>query len=615
MKKKPSSRSGAVRKRVAGKKGRRPAAGTEQPGNKESAQGPVAVVGVGASAGGLTALEAFLEGMPPETGAAFVIVTHQHPGHTSLLPELLRKHTQMTVREVGEGVRLEPNIVYLSRPESCVGLERGTLRLSKLSATTIPHLTIDHFFRALAEDQKERAVGIVLSGTGTDGTLGLRAIKGVTGMTMVQSPDSARYAGMPQSAMATGLIDIVAAADRMGPPLLAYLGVLAKEAPAAGEWEHPAATGGPMQRIYVLLRHRTGHDFSNYKSNTIRRRIERRMSLLQIPDAARYVHFLHEHPHEIDLLFKELLIGVTSFFRDVAAYEALVEQAVRPALEAIPGNEPVRVWVPGCSSGEEAYSLAITIHECTEKLNKFFHVQVFGTDLDDEAINVARAGLYPEGIAADVPTARLKRYFVHEDGGYRIRKQIRETLVFATQNVLKDPPFTKLDLISCRNLLIYLDADAQRRMLALFHYALKPDGVLFLGPSESVTSLDDGFAPIEKRWKIYRRKPAVPTSADIAQFPSAYAVGRFDQTIVPTERTAAPAPTAPLSSVIERTLLQRIVPPSVVTNERGDIVHVHGRTGDFLEPAAGGPRLNLFEMAREGLRVELTAALRHAAAP
>ena len=426
---------------------------------------------------------------------------------------------------------------------------------------------------------------------------------------MAQAPESAKFPDMPRNAIATGLVDYVLPAGKLPERLVAYakgpyLALLGPD--AANEATLPE----PMLKVIVLLRSRSGHDFSAYKPTTIRRRIERRMNLHQVKGPQEYLRFLQGNPHELDLLFKELLIGVTSFFRDAEAFEALDKTVLKELLEA-QDNAVVRVWVPGCATGEETYSLAILLRECAERVKKRFTFQVFGTDLDSQAIDLARSGVYPEGIAVDVPCERLARFFTKEDGHYRVNKEIRELVVFAPQNVCKDPPFTKLDLISCRNLLIYLNGALQERLLSLFHYALKPDGLLFLGPSESVGGLRDQFAVVDRKAKIFRRtgRPLGP------QAPLEFSTGAVET--APHHAGAAEAavdPPAPrLSAVFERLLLGRFAPASVIVNERGDISFIHGRTGHYLEPTPGQPRHNLLEMAREGLRLALAPALRRAA--
>src|SRR5262245_3061718 len=458
------------------------------------------VVGIGASAGGLEALEELFSQMPVDTGMAFVVVTHQHPGHTSMLPELLRRGTAIPVVEAADGKTLAQNHIYVGPPGGHLSILSGRLHLMDTGTQQAPRLPIDYFLRALATDQKEHAICIVLSGTGTDGTVGMKAIKAESGMAMVQQPLSAKYSGMPSSAIATGLADYILPPAEMAQQLIAYAkGPYLTAVPVRPEL--PTLPAEPLQKIFILLRNRTGHDFSAYKTNTIHRRIERRMNVHQIKRPADYVRYLQENPRELDVLFKELLISVTNFFRDPEAWTALaahIEELLKPKSE----DYALRFWVPGCATGEEAFSLAIVLRECMEKMNRHFSVQIFGTDLDAEAIETARSGQYPDGIAVDLSPKRLERYFVREDGTYRVRKEIREMTVFAPQNVIKDPPFTKLDVISCRNLLIYLNADLQRKLLPIFHYALKPGGVMFLGTSETIGSASDLFDPLDKRWKI-----------------------------------------------------------------------------------------------------------------
>lgn len=536
----------------------------------EAPQPGFPVVGIGASAGGLEAMEELFGNMPADTGMAFVVVTHQHPGHASLLPELLSKETRMRVVEAADGMRLEPNHVYVGAPGGHLAILNGTLHRMETEKEEAPRLPIDYFFRSLAEDQKERAICIVLSGTGSDGTLGVKAVKGESGMAMVQQAQSARYAGMPSSAIATGLVDYVLPPAGMPSQLIAYARGPYLAGPSAAE--APDISTEPIEKVFLLLRTRTGHDFSAYKSNTIRRRIERRMNLHQIKKLNEYVRYLQENPHEIDVLFKELLISVTNFFRDPEAWVTL-EPYFEELVKSRPDHYTLRVWVPGCATGEEAFSLAILLRECMDRVNRHLDVQIFGTDLDAEAIETARAGQYPDGSAVDVSPKRLERYFIREDGTYRIRKDVREMTIFAPQNVIKDPPFTKLDILSCRNLLIYLNAEMQRKLLPVFHYALKSGGLLFLGPSETVGPLTDLFEPLDKRWKIFRRKESATALRGLPEIPAQVSA---------RDEGAAAAPLLAvkevhLSTLIERTLLARFAPPSVVVNDRGDIIYIHGR--------------------------------------
>ena len=463
------------------------------------------VVGIGASAGGLAAIEAFFAALHagPESAMAFVVVQHLDPDHDSLLVDLVKGFTQMPVHRVEEGMVMQPNSAYVIPPGRDMALRDGRLHLLEPGAPRGMRLPIDFFFRSLAQDQGERAIGIVLSGTGSDGTLGLKAIKEAGGMAMAQAPESAGYDGMPRSAIATNLVDYVLPPDEMPKQLLAYV-QRAFGQPAKARASTPGPEGA-LQKVFGILRTHTGHDFSGYKRTSIQRRIERRMAVTQINRLDDYVRYLQANPLEVETLFRELLIGVTNFFRDPQAYATLAEQVI-PDLCARSSDAGVRVWVPACSTGEEAYSLAILLQEYLDAAKQRCPVQIFATDIDAEAIERARAGVYSHGIAADVGPERLARFFTQEDGGYRIRKSIRDTVVFAKQDILKDPPFSRLDLISCRNVLIYLDGEAQKKIMKLFHYALNRGGYLFLGNSETIGGALDLFADVDKKWRIFRRR-------------------------------------------------------------------------------------------------------------
>ena len=571
------------------------------------------IVGIGASAGGLEAYEDFFAHIDPHTGMAFVVVTHQHPGHTSVLPELLRKCTSMDVVQVTDQIKVKQNCVYLNPPGKNVAIFNGIFHISDSIEPRGLNLPIDFFFRSLAQDQKDKAICIILSGTGTDGTLGLRAIKGESGMAMVQEESSAKFTGMPVSALTTGLVDYVLSPSKMPTPLIKYVKgpFLSSAAPLI---KAEPSVKEVMQKIFLQLRNRTGHDFSGYKSNTTQRRIERRMNVHHIDNPKSYLQYLQQNPQEADILFKELLIGVTAFFRDPEAFKNLKEQVFPNILKFKSQNSSLRIWVPACASGEEVYSIAILLDECQNKLDTKVDVQIFGTDLDPHAIDTARAGLYPEGIAADISKVRLKTYFDIEDSNYRIRKSIREMIIFAPQNIIKDPPFTKLDFISCRNLLIYLESDLQKKIFSLFHYSLNPTGQLFLGNSESLGSCTNLFNPINKKWKTFSRTPT-----EITILEGGYA-GVFTPPLITgihqdtsTNRKAdKQIPVSNVQTLMERHLLNNFAPASVVVNDRGEIFYIHGKTGDFLEPASGKPIHNILAMARAGLKIELTTALRRA---
>jgi two-component system CheB/CheR fusion protein len=573
---------------------------------EESGSRASAIVGIGASAGGLEALEELFSSMPGDTGAAFVVVTHLHPDHKSLLPELLARITGMPVLAAAHDLAVEPNHIYVGLPGGQLSIRNGRLQRLERDESHSPKMPINFFLRSLAQDQRERAVCIILSGTGSDGTLGLQEIKAQAGMVMVERPQSARHAGMPTSAIATGMADFVLAPAAMPEQLIRYIHAPFLSEASADTPAHEMAEG-PLQEIFALLRRRTGHDFSEYKSNTIHRRIARRMNVHQIEGHQQYVRYLKESPEEADVLFKELLINVTNFFRDPQAWDVLAT-SLAALVSSRPDGSTLRIWVPGCSSGEEVFSIAILLHECMDESERQLDVQIFGTDLDSRAIDKARTGLYEEGIADDLTPQRLATFFTREKGGYRIRKDIRDMTVFAPQNVIKDPPFTQMDLISCRNLMIYLNASIQKKLLPMFHYALRPGGLLFLGSSESTGSFSDLFEPLDKRWKIFRRKEGETGRQLLPDF-TIQSPGMASRAR-PLAAARLPGREANMQHLIEHALLSRFVPASVIIDAKGDIVYVHGRTGAYLEPSEGQPRNNILEMAREGLQMELAEAMR-----
>ena len=573
------------------------------------------IVGIGASAGGLAAFEAFFSGMPADKdpGMAFVLVQHLAPDHKSILTEIIRRCTRMQVFEVEDGMVVLPNCVYIIPPNHDMAFLNGALQLLEPSEPRGQRLPIDFFFRSLAQDQREHAIGIVLSGTGSDGTLGVRAIKSEGGMVMAQDPASTDFDGMPRSAIATGMIDYVLPAAEMPAKLIAYAAhALAKPGEAAVP---PAKTENAMKKIFILLRAQTGHDFSQYKPSTIHRRIDRRMAVHQIESIDTYVRFIQQTPSEVEALFRDLLIGVTKFFRDTEAFEALEHALVSKLLAGRPPESVIRVWTPGCSTGEEAYSIAIGLVECMETLKQHHTVQIFATDIDSQAIAAARVGLYPAGIAADMSAERLARFFTAEGGGsaYRIHKSIRDMLVFSEQDVIKDPPFSKLDLISCRNLLIYMGGELQKKLIPLFHYALKPGGILFLGTSEGVGEFGDLFAVVDRKSKLYERKENVhglPRAA-LGQFLPPLGVAGTPPVRGGAKIAASAKP--PLRELTEQALLQQIAPAGALVNDQGDILYLHGRTGMFLELPAGEAGINnILKMAREGLRPGLVSTLHKA---
>lgn len=565
------------------------------------------IVGIGASAGGLEAFEQFFRSVAPDCGMGFVLVPHLDPGHASILTEILQRSTAMPVLEAQDQMAVAPNSVYVIPPNRDMAIFHGVLQLSVPEVPRGQRMPIDSFLRSLAEDQGHDAFGIILSGTGTDGTLGLRAILGAGGISLVQEPATAKYDGMPSSAIQAGYATHALPVERMPQALAAAVRrqPIQAEPPAA-----PAASGG-LARILMQLRNSSGHDFSLYKKSTIGRRIERRMSQHDIDDMEVYARYLKEHPAEIQALFKELLINVTSFFRDVEAFEALRNDILPQLFAGKPDGYVFRVWVAGCASGEEAYSIAMLLRELMDETKQEFKVQLYATDLDDDAIAVARAGLYPPNIAQDVTPERLRRFFIKDDAGYRVKKEIREMVVFAIQNVIKDPPFTRLDLLSCRNLLIYLEPPLQNRLIPSFHYALKPGGVLFLSPSESIGGHPELFAAISRKWKFYR---AIPSAASARAVLAGGLKWAGERTEKAPEEIMSKARETNFADLARRVLLESYAPASVVTDPKGGILYVHGETGKYLRPAPGQATLNVVDMAREGLQLALRTALNQAGA-
>ena len=565
------------------------------------------IIGIGASAGGLEALEQFFSPIPAASGAAFVVIQHLDPNHQGILPELLQRATAMTVAQAGDSMTVKPNCVYVIPSNKDLSILHGKLHLLDPVAPRGLRLPINSFFRALADDQRERAIGVILSGMGSDGTLGLRAIKENAGLGVVQSPETAKFDAMPRSAIEAGLADMVAAPDALWGHISAYLNHSPRGIPAVVEPIRELKSQSGLEQIVILLRERSGNDFSLYKKNTIYRRIERRMGLHQIDILAQYVRYLRENPQELDLLFKELLIGVTRFFRDPAVWDFLQTDVLPALLAENPTGKALRAWIPACSTGEEAYSLAIVFNEVlTQSQPKHrFTLQVFATDLDQDAIDQARLGFYPATIANDVSAERLARFFTAVAHGYRVNKEIREKVIFAPQNVIMDPPFTKLDLLCCRNLMIYLGPELQQKLVPLFHYSLNPCGILLLGSAETISGFTHLFHAIDNLLRLYRRMEH-PLQAGAIDFPAKH----FSITALGQGANTKTNPN--LQTLADQLLLQHFSPAAVLTNADGDILYISGRTGKYLEPAAGKANWNIYAMAREGLGHGLANALHKA---
>ncbi|MDY0007369.1 MAG: chemotaxis protein CheB [Spongiibacteraceae bacterium] len=570
------------------------------------------IVGVGASAGGLIALEEFFRNMPCNTGMAFLVVQHLDPTQKALLPEILQRYTEMPVQEAGQNMPVLPDSVYVIPPNRELRVLDDTLKLLEPTEPRGLRLPINILFSSLASTQAEQAIAVVLSGMGSDGTLGLQAIKATGGLSAVQTPASAQFDGMPKSAIAAGCSDILAPADQLPALILAYV----RRIPGLDHRQDASVSLAPLESVFRLLRQHTGHDFSQYKITTLHRRIERRMAIYGISDLGDYTRFLADNDQEVQMLFQELLIGVTQFFRDPEAWNYLIDIVLPELLAAHPPDHLFRAWVVGCSTGEEAYSLAIAFMEAAENLapGRVLNLQIFASDISSEAVVSARQGRYPFGIEASVSSERLARFFTKHESHYQIHPSVRSRVMFAQHDVILDPPFTKLDMITCRNLLIYFDQILQRRILPLFHYSLRADGLLMLGSSETVGRLTHIFEPLNSKLRLYRNKPHEPVrKADflLESYPPLSVLSKEHP--VPSRHMPSLDASSTLQSAADRVLLQVYSPAAVVLNADADIVYISGRTGKYLEPAAGKANWNIHAMAREGLRTQLLAALKQAA--
>ena len=515
------------------------------------------------------------------------------------MPELIQKSTKMKLFQAEEGMVVKPNHVYVTPPNRDLTLFHRTINLM---VPVQPHgfrLPIDLFFKSLSADLGEKAICIILSGMASDGTAGLQAVKNKLGMVMVQDPESAKFNGMPDSAVKTGLADYILAPEDMPESLIKYtsqkINVTSK---AVTEGKIPEL----FQKIFILLRDKTGHDFSSYKHNTIYRRIERRMNMAQLDNMSNYFRLLQETPGEVEILLSDLLIGVTNFFRDPESFNYLKNRMLE-LVKSKPENGKIRIWVPGCSTGEEAYSIAIILKECLGETRKKLNVQIFATDIDTVSIDKARAASFSD-IEADVENERLNAFFTKDRDHYHIRKEIRDMLVFAPQSIIKDPPFTKLDLISCRNLLIYFNSELQKKVIPVFHYSLLPGGLLFLGSSETIGGFVDLFSIVDKKWKFYKRRESVASAQPFIEFPISHPVKRNQELHMKTTEIKN------ISQLSEKIILQSYSPDCVIINENGDIVYIHGKTGKYLELIHGEVKMNIYEIAREGLRQVLPALVR-----
>lgn len=563
------------------------------------------VVGIGASAGGLEAFKKFFAAMPATSGMAFVVVPHLDPKHKSLMVELLARQTTMPVQEAAQGLAVEPNAIYVIPPGYHLAIHDGNLELTAPDKGHGIPSAIDYFFRSLAADQQERAIGIVLSGTSSQGTQGLKEIKAAGGLVMVQSPDSAEYDQMPKSAIATGIADYVLPPAEMPAALLKFSQLPYLQ--GAGD-PPPADAQQLLQSVLSLLRTRTKSDFRGYRKHMLLRRVQRRMGLCHLESADEYLQLLRDQPEELAALHKDLLIGVTTFFREPEAFEVLQQLVIPELVQRTDGETPVRVWVPGCATGEEAYSLGMLLLEGFAAANKTPNLQIFATDRDEQALQAARLGKYLNGISTEVSAERLRRFFVRADEQhYQASKQLRESVVFAPQNLISDAPFSNLDLISCRNLLIYLDSEVQRKVMGLFHFALRGGGYLVLGPSESVGRELDLFEPISKKWRVFRRLK--PARRDLVEFPI---IAGEHKPLKHLRPESLPVPAPGFTQLMQKLLLADFAPASALINRKFEILSVQGPLANYLEFPPGELTKDLLAMARQGLRVKLRAAVQQA---
>ena len=568
---------------------------------------PSCIVGIGASSGGVSALQDFFKAMPTDIGVGFVVVQHLAPSHTNFSVPLLAACTAMPVTEATQGCSVLSNHIYLAPADQTVTIHRGKLQLSARHDTTKLHLPIDHFFNALGEDCGSRAIGIILSGLGTDGALGLKTIAAQGGMVLVQDPATAEYDNMPRSAMASGIANYVLPVKKMPKVIATYA-----HHPYIDQAASTVANEGESretQQLLKIIKERRGYDFAGYKRTTLMRRIERRMGLRGILTLLDYVNLLKHNADEVDALFRDLLIGVTEFFRDAEAWKTLIADVVTPVVSAKLADEPIRIWIPGCSTGEEAYTMAMVVLDRLRQVRKKCPVQIFATDTNNEALEIGRSGRYPLSIASRISAAKLKRYFVNgpDSQYYMVNDELRSSVVFGVQNLFADPPFGRVDMISCRNVLIYLEPELQKRVLNIFHFALRMNGFLFLGSAESNGNRDDIFKPISKKWRIFKR---VGTSKpDVLALQLRVAESRIG---LASALPSSLSPTNQIASIAQKLILDRFAPASVLIDSSQHALYFCGPTDDFLARPRGAPTSDLLAMVREGLRSRVRAALAEA---
>jgi len=569
------------------------------------------IVGIGGSAGSFSSFEKFFSKMPPDTGMAFVVVMHLDPHYKSQLSDVFQLYTTMDVLEATDGITIVPDKVYIIPANKDMGIHNRRLLLLNPSRPKGIRQPIDYFFQSLAEDQWNKAIAIIFSGMGTDGETGVRMIKEKLGLIAVQDPKTAEFESMPMAAISTNLVDYILSPEEMPLKLIQYLNhpVISEE--TSDQRKSSIQNTNAIQKILMLLRSQTGNDFALYKKSTITRRIDRRLAFHQLSNYEQYVQYIKDNPQEIDVLFNELLIGVTKFFRDTQAFDSLKEN-LQMLLQQKGADDSFRVWVSGCSTGEEAYSIAILLAECIGEMepDQVPRLQIYATDLDAEALDHARNGMYLGNIVADVTPERLNRFFVKSEQNFIVKKELRETIIFAQHNLIKDAPFIKLDLLCCRNMLIYFTGDLQKKIIPLFYYALNPKGLMFMGPAETIGGFTDLFSVADPKWKLFTRREGNMSVGKITSFP--FHISQQNFNFSKNNEVDLPMNQRSVVDIFSKTLIDQFTPASVLVNDKGDILYSNGKSGKYLELASGEAHMNIHKMAREELKYVLGNAIQEA---
>jgi len=565
------------------------------------------IIGIGASAGGLEAIETLLKHTIPIKNTSYVIIQHLNPKHKSIMQDIIQKYTTLQVKEISKNTSIQPNYIYLKPPDKDIIIKNNTIQVEDPITFKGLNLPIDRFFKSLASNKKHQAIGVILSGTGTDGSVGIKEIKGENGIIIVQDPNQAEHAGMPESAILTNMVDYTLPVEKIGKKINEIINNPHLHTSLTDEEIDQHFIQIHLIKILNIVREKTGHDFTEYKETTIIRRIQRRIALHQIQDISAYLTYLQNNEQEVHLLFKDLTIKVTSFFRNPEAFETLKEKAIRPMVKRKPDKSTIRIWIAGCDTGEEAYTIAILFSEVIEELHKQITLQIFASDIDQQAIETARQGIYPQNIITNVSKQRLEKYFNHQGTTYQVKKNIREMIVFAEQNIIKDPPFSKLDLISCRNLLIYLNNNLQKKLIPLFHYILNSKGILFIGLSESIGEFTDQFTTIHSKYRIYQRNDAyIPAYFNNQQLHPQHPRLQTNTVEKPLIKKMD------ISYIVDKILLDRFAPATALIDQHFEILYFSGNTNKYLANPRGHRSFNVLEMARWGLKTKIRVGVEEA---